>query len=139
MEVRYTHMRNDMSNNITKIAIRLALAASLSLGLLVAHNGEEHVNGTVAKISETSVTVNTTAGKMVEVAFDAKTAFTKASQPFAKSDLKVGDRVVIHAGEVHEKLIAHTVQVGAAAAKAAAHGDHSAAEHSKAEHGDHHQ
>jgi hypothetical protein len=131
MEVKYTHM-----SNITKIAIRFALAASLGLGSLMAHNGEEHVNGTIAKISETSVTVNTTAGKMVEVAFEAKTAFTKSSQPIQKTDLKVGDRVVIHAGEVHEKLIAHTVQVGVA--KAAEHGDHSATEHSKAEHAEHH-
>ena len=136
MEAQHTHMRNDM-NNVIKIAIRAALAASLSLGLLVAHNGEEHVTGTVAKISENSVTVNTTQGKTVEVALEAKTAFTKASQPLAKSDLKVGDRVVIHAAGEHDKLIAHTVQVGAAgAAKAAAHGHD---DHSKGEHGDHHQ
>ena len=126
MEAQYIHM-----SNIIKIALRIAAAASLTLGLLMAHNGEEHVNGTVAKISETSVTVNTTAGKMVEVAFEAKTTFTKSSQPIQRADLKVGDRVAIHAGEEHEKLIAHTVAVGVA--KAVAPGDHS-----KAEHGDHH-
>jgi hypothetical protein len=122
-----------MSNNITKIAIRLALAASLSFGLLVAHNGEEHVTGTVAKISETSITVHTTAGKMVDVAFDAKTTFTKASQPFAKTGIKVGERVVVHAAGEPGKYVAHIVQLGVAA-KAAPHGDQS-----KAEHGDHHQ
>ena len=106
--------------NITKIAIHIALLAGLSLGLLpvlsFAHNGEEHVTGTVAKISDTSVTVTTKAGKNVEVALDAKTAFKRSDLPMQKSEIKVGDRVVIHAGEVHEKLIAHVVQVGAAPA-----------------------
>ena len=104
--------------NITKTAIAIALLAGLGLLAMpnFAHNGEEHVTGTVTKISETSVTVATTAGKSVEVALDAKTDFKRAAQPIQKSDIKVGDRVVIHAGEVHEKLIAHTVQVGVAAA-----------------------
>ena len=133
MEAQYTHM----NNNIIKIAIRLALAACLSLGFLAAHNGMEHVTGTVAKISDTSITVNTTAGKMVDVAFDAKTTFTKASQPFAKTDIKVGERVVVHAAGEPGKFVAHIVQLGVAA-KAAEHGDHSAPDHNKAEHGDHH-
>ena len=112
--------------HITKTAIHIALLAGLALGLLpvlgLAHNGEEHVTGTVTKITGTSVTVNTTAGKTVEVALDPKTTFSRATQPIQKMDIKVGDRVVIHAGEVHETLIAHTVQVGAgAAAKPAAH------------------
>ena len=129
-------------NHVMKIATRIALAASLSLGLLVAHNGMEHVTGTVAKISDTSITVNTTKGKMVEVAFDAKTEFTKASQPFAKSDIKVGERVVVHAMGEPGKYVAHIVQLGAAAKGAAPHGhdEHSkehGAEHG-AEHGDHH-
>ena len=100
----------------TKTAIRIGLLAGLCLGLLpalgIAHNGEEHVTGTVAKISDTSVTVTTVAGKTVEVALDAKTTFTRSAQPIQKVDLKLGERVVIHAAEVHEKLIAHTVQVG---------------------------
>jgi hypothetical protein len=32
-----------------------------------------------------------------------------------KADIKVGDKVVIHAEEVNEKLTAHTVQLGAVA------------------------
>lgn len=31
-----------------------------------------------------------------------------------KSDIKVGDRIVIHATEMKEKLVAHTVEIGAA-------------------------
>ena len=77
--------------------------------------------GTVTKVSDTSVTVKTTAAKAVEVGFDTKTTFTRAKQPIQKADIKVGDRMVIHAVEVNEKLIAHTVEIGTGtAAKQAA-------------------
>ena len=82
-------------------------------GVAAAHGGEEHVTGTVTKISDNSVTVKTVAGKIVEVAFDAKTTFARAKQPIEKTAIKTGDRIVIHAAEVNEKLIAHTVEIGA--------------------------
>jgi hypothetical protein len=98
-----------------------AIFAIVSLVLLPtmasAHGGEEHVTGTVAKISESSVTVKTTAGKTIEVGFDAKkTTYERAKMPIQKTDIKVGDKIVIHATEVNEKLVAHTVEVGAASA-----------------------
>jgi hypothetical protein len=102
------------------IGIRGAMAASLAFAFLpaimMAHGGEEHVTGTVAKVSDSAVSVKTTAGKSVEVGFDAKITFTRVKQPIAKTDIKVGDRVVIHAKEVNEKLIANTVEIGAAPA-----------------------
>src|SRR5579863_3242532 len=112
------HM-NTLSINTTRLKIQVALLAVLSLALLptiaLAHGGEEHVTGTVTKISDTSVTVKTMAGKAVEVGFDAKmTTYARAKQPVQKTDIKVGDRVVIHAMELNEKLVAHTVELGAA-------------------------
>ena len=114
-------MNTHRSMNTIKLKMQVALFAILSLALLptiaIAHGGEEHVTGTVAKISDTSVTVKTTAGKTVEVGFDAKmTTYVRAKQPIQKTDIKVGDRVVIHAMEVNEKLVAHTVEIGAATA-----------------------
>jgi hypothetical protein len=113
------HM-NKHNMNTTKLKIQIAILAILSLALLptiaTAHGGEEHVIGTVTKISDTSVTVKTTAGKIVEVGFDTKmTTYARAKQPIQKTDIKVGDRIVIHAMEVNEKLVAHTVEIGAAA------------------------
>jgi len=110
---------NTLSINTTRLKIQVALLAVLSLALLptiaLAHGGEEHVTGTVTKISDTSVTVKTMAGKAVEVGFDAKmTTYARAKQPVQKTDIKVGDRVVIHAMELNEKLVAHTVELGAA-------------------------
>jgi hypothetical protein len=112
------HVNKHHSMNIIKLKIQVALLAVLSLALLptiaTAHGGEEHVIGTVATISDASVTVKTTAGKSVEVAFDPKmTTYVRAKTPIQKSDIKVGDRVVIHAMEVDEKLVAHSVEVGA--------------------------
>ena len=117
---------NALSTSI-KLKIQVALLAIMSLALLptlaLAHGGEEHVTGTVTKISDTSVTVKTTAGKTVEIGFDAKmTTYERAKQPIQKTDIKVGDRVVIHAMEMNEKMVAHSVEVGAApAAKTAKH------------------
>jgi hypothetical protein len=118
---------NRHSTNTTKLKIHIAILAIASLALLptiaTAHGGEEHVTGTVTKISDTSVTVKTTAGKTVEVGLDAKTTYARAKQPVHKTDIKVGDRVVIHAMEMNEKLVAQTVEIGAAtsAKKAAKH------------------
>ena len=109
---------NKHSMNTTKLKIHIALLAIVFLALLptivTAHGGEEHVTGVVTKSSDTSVTVKTTAGKTVEVGFDAKTTFARAKQTIQKTDIKVGDRIVIHAVEVNEKLVAHTVEIGTA-------------------------
>src|SRR5665213_3320743 len=116
-----TNHMNKHSINTTKLKIHAAILAIMSLALLptiaTAHGGEEHVIGTVTKISDTSITVKTAAGKSVEVGFDAKmTTYERAKQPIQKTDIKVGDRVVIHAMEMNEKLVAHTVEIGKATA-----------------------
>jgi hypothetical protein len=114
------HRMNMHSINTIRLKTRIALAAILAVALLPTiasgHGGEEHVTGTVTKVSVASVTVKTTEGKTVQVGFDAKTTYSRADQPIQKTDIKVGDRVVIHAEEVNEKLVAHTVELGAASA-----------------------
>jgi len=106
--------------NTTKLKVKIAILAIVSLALLpriaTPHGGEEHVIGAVTKISDTTVTVKTTAGKTIDVGFDEKTTYARAKQPILKTDIKVGDRIVIHAVEVNEKLIAHTVEIGTATA-----------------------
>jgi hypothetical protein len=108
----------NIRNTNTKLGIHAAILAVVSLVLLttiaIAHGGEEHVVGTVTKVSDMAVTVKTTAGKTVEVGFDSKTTYQRAKQPIQKSDIKVGDRIVIHATVVNEKLVGHTVEIGTA-------------------------
>jgi Domain of unknown function (DUF5666) len=100
-------------NIIIKCALFLALAPAIAL----AHGGLEHVRGTVAKVSDQSITVTTTAGKTVEVLLDAQTTYARMNKPIQKADVKVGDRVVIHAAEKGTTLTAHTVEVGVSTAK----------------------
>src|ERR1700731_573433 len=116
-----TKRMNRHRSNTIRLRIQVAFLAMLSLALLpmtaTAHGGEEHVIGTVTRISDTSISVRTTAGKIVEVSFDAKmTTYARGKQPIKKTDIKVGDRIVIHAMEVNEKLVAHSVEIGPAAA-----------------------
>lgn len=85
-----------------------------------AHEGTEHVMGTISKVSAQSVTVDTTDKKIVEVGLTAKTKYTRDNKKVAASAMKVGDRVMIEAKEVNEKLVADQVKLGTAGAKTAA-------------------
>jgi hypothetical protein len=84
----------------------------LMVGTAYAHNGMEHVMGTVASITDSSITVTTIDGKDQTVATTADTKYSKMDAPIALKDIKVGDHVVIHATKKDNKLIAATVQVG---------------------------
>jgi hypothetical protein len=103
------------TNTITRRLLIIALA--ITPMLVFAHGGLEHVHGIIASISDQSVTVTTTAGKTVEVLLDAQTTYAKAEKAIQKSDLKVGDRVVIHAAEKGTTLTARTVEVGTPVSK----------------------
>jgi hypothetical protein len=72
----------------------------------------EHIMGTVASITDNSITVTTTDGKTQTVTATADTKYSKKDAAIALKDLKVGDHVVIHATKKDGKLIAATVQVG---------------------------
>ncbi len=98
------------------LALFLILA---SVQAVFAHGGAEHVMGTVSKISAQSVTVDTTDKKVVEVGLSSKTTYTRDDKKVAATDVKVGDRVMIEAKEVNEKLVADSVKLGAMSSKAA--------------------
>ena len=86
------------------------------------HGNEQHVMGTVIKVSEESVTVETNTKATVEVMISSDTKFSKSGAPAAPSDLRIGDRVVIHAMPMKDgKLMAHTVQIGVAKASTQSH------------------
>ena len=85
----------------------------LMVGSAYAHNGMEHVMGTVASITGNSITVTTADGKKTQtVTTTADTKYSKADGAIELKDIKVGDHVVIHATKKDNKLIAATVKVG---------------------------
>ena len=94
---------------------RLAVVLSIALiGIAVfAHGDEQHVIGKVTKVTQNSVTVQTTTNVSVEVMVTSDTKFTKGTASATLKDLQVGNRVVIHAMPMKGgMLMAHTVQIG---------------------------
>jgi len=84
-----------------------------------AHGDKVHVRGTITGVNDTSVTVKSSDGKIVEVKLVKTTTYTlradNADQPAKASDLAVGQMVVIHATPVGTVLQADEIKFSAAA------------------------
>src|SRR5215469_2873722 len=103
---------------LTSLFLVLALTA-----VLAAHGDAIHVTGTVKTISPASVTVETVKHETVTVMLSPKTEVMKSAAKADIKDLKVGERVVIHAMKNKEgQLEAEEVAFGAV--PAAAHAEH---------------
>ena len=94
-----------------RIVAVVTLLFALSL-MAIAHGNEKHVMGTVTSISDSSITVESTAKKSVNVDVNDKAKFEKSGAPATLKDLKVGDKVVIHADVSGTKLVANEVHFG---------------------------
>jgi co-chaperonin GroES (HSP10) len=70
--------------------------------------------GTVTAVSPSSITIQTAAkeAKTITVSVVPSTKFLKSGADASMTDLKVGDRVVIHAKAIGDKLEAATVKFG---------------------------
>ncbi len=97
-----------MKRTLAVVALLFAIST-----MALAHGKEKHVMGTVTGISDSAVTVETTAKKSVTVDVSEKTKFEKSGVPATVKDLKVGDKVVIHADVSGDKLVANEVHFGA--------------------------
>lgn len=102
------HMK--LNHRLLTLVIALALVA----GGALAHGDKKHVIGTVEKMSADAVTVKTADGKSVEVKLVSTTAYVvvadKVGRPAKLADLRVGDRVVVHATPKGETLEAAEVR-----------------------------
>ena len=96
----------------------VTFSAFLALTLLTlgrtasAHEGQEHVMGTVKAIDEKSITVATKGNKEVAVQLDPSTRFEKDGSAGTVKDVAAGDRVVVHAKKGDAGLTAVLVKVG---------------------------
>ena len=93
------------------------LAALLLTGISLrvhAQEGMIHVIGTVTALTDKAVTVETTDKKSVDVVLADTTSHAKDKKTAVRSDLKVGDRVVIHSMKMNAVLQAHTVELSEA-------------------------
>ena len=98
-----------------KVRAMLLACALLFAMASFAHNGNEHVMGTVVSISANSITVQS-AGKETKtttVSVIPSTMFVKSGVHVSLKDLKVGDRVVVEAKEnKNDKVEAVSVAFG---------------------------
>jgi hypothetical protein len=90
----------------------LFLAFSVVSLATLAHGTDKHVLGTVTKISDVEITVQAQDGTLQVVKIAPDTSFVKSGASATIKDLKVGDRVVIHAKPAGSDLIAHEVRFG---------------------------
>jgi SHS2 domain-containing protein len=97
-----------------KRQVSILIALLVFTTVLFAHGNEQHVMGTVTEVSERSITVETKDKQKVTVTVVQETQFMKGASAETARDLKVGDRVVIHAVKQGEQLQAHTVRIGTA-------------------------
>jgi hypothetical protein len=84
-----------------------------------AHGDEQHVVGTVTKIEGASINVKTNDGTVKTVMVVNDTKFVKNGAGAKLEDLRVGDRVVIHAKAMGDMLHATEVKFGATSKEAA--------------------
>ncbi len=99
-----------MKQLLSVVAVVLALGAGV-----LAHNGNDHVRGTVTAVSAQSVTVQLADKSSKTLSISAKTAFETSGKPGHLADVKVGDRVVIDVPEHGSNAL--LIKVGVAAAK----------------------
>jgi hypothetical protein len=94
----------------------LGLIASILLvaSLAFAHGDEQHIMGTVSKVTDSAITVTTTNGKSIEVAVTSQTTFSRDGKTITAKEIKQGDRVIIHAKKNGDKLEAASVRIGGA-------------------------
>jgi len=95
---------------LTKIFALLAIVSLATVAF--AHGTDKHVLGTVTKITDTEISVETQTKEVQVVKIAPDTSFVKSGASATLKDLKVGDRVVIHAKPVGSDLIAHEVRFG---------------------------
>ena len=102
-------------------ALAICVMTVLFAAVTLAHGGEEHLMGTVTKVTDKSITIETKDKKTVEVTTTAATKCMKGEATAALKDIKAGDRVVIHAKKDGDKLAATMVMIGSAMAPAHKH------------------
>lgn len=101
-----------------KNVLNAGIAAALLAAAALAHGGAEHVMGLAKAVSADSITVENTKKQSITILLTPKTEIKKSGAAAKITDLKVGDRVVVHAEKNKaDKLEAEEVSFGPSPAK----------------------
>jgi len=103
-----------------EMVVGLSLAAALVIpGRLLAHEGHEHkIMGKVAAIDEKTIVVDSLEGKKVTCMLTSATRFMRDKTAVTRTDVKIGERVVIVVVEEKQAQNVKQVLLGMAAAEA---------------------
>lgn len=88
----------------------MTLILGLCAGIAFAHNGMVHVMGTVSAITNTSISVTATNGTVQNVALTSETRYLRGDAAVSLKDIRIGDRIVIHATGKADHLVAAEVK-----------------------------
>jgi Cu/Ag efflux protein CusF len=109
----------DRKNSIRLFLPAFALILALALSQAAfAHEGGKHILGQVRAVDPESLTIVTTAKETVTVRLLNTTKYMKGKQPSSVQELKVGDRVVVHAKQNGKSLEAEEVHFNSSPAQA---------------------
>ncbi len=91
--------------------LAIACVALLAPTVALAHPGHEHkLLGTITAIAGNKISMKTTEGKDVTFSVIPTTSFKSGKGRGAQSDLKVGLRIVVNAGDGAEPMKAKEIQ-----------------------------
>jgi hypothetical protein len=92
--VRSVHMRIVRG---ASTLVGLMLVCLVGVSSVMAHGSQKHVLGTVTELDASHLVVKTNDGKTESILRNADTKYVHGESAAAADDLKVGDRVVVHA------------------------------------------
>ena len=100
-----------MRSRIGSVMAVLALVAST---FTYAHEGHQHLKGTVTKLDGMRMELKSTDGKLVTVSLTKETKYLRDKMAATASDVQVGTRVVIDIEQQGSEIVALEVKIGAA-------------------------
>ncbi len=107
---------NHRLNTVTIKWLSMILLAITVLAPIFAHGGFDHIRGTVVKVANNVLTIDTAQGN-VDVKLDNQTDLTMNGQKAQQADLKIGARVVVDVPQGSKEKVARSVKIGAAPAQ----------------------
>src|SRR5262245_10735455 len=81
--------------NMRRTVLGILAMFLMTSAIAFAHGDAEHVRGTVTSVTDTAITVQTTAKQTRTIPITAKTMIMKGEAHLTAKDIKTGDRVVI--------------------------------------------
>jgi len=102
----------------TKLAVMALMTLAALAGRVLAHEGHEHkIMGKVVAIDEKTIAVESLDGKKVTGMLVPSTKYMRDKAAVARTDVKVGERVVIVVVEEKQAQTVKQVLLGTAAAE----------------------